>query len=470
MQIKTITTKLFNLLESSVWYEVATLPTGTLLADKSERSKLRHLHELLGPIVCSLDAVKDAKGKGLNPIVLPSLESWLASKRFKVRILQLTQQGILVLSDQRGHVKICKLDASNSQEIEACLSRLTEPLKIVPHGEVHNMIDEIELPENLEIIDLAHSANEFTTPKKRDIESSLQPHLAELEQEAIHIIREAVANAERPAMLFSLGKDSMAMLRLAEKAFAPEQIPFPLVNIDTRWKFQAMNEFRNWVLSQPELKVIHYVNPDAIEGDVNPFDHGSAVHTEITKTLALKQVLEEHNFDFVFGGARRDEEKSRAKERVFSVRSVNHLWDPRDQRPEFWNVYNTTLTGGQTMRVFPLSNWTELDVWEYLAIENVPLVPLYFSKRRPFVVRNGALIMVDDERFKLEDDEKIHFEHLRFRSLGCYPLSGGVISDARTIQDVISELKATTVSERSSRVIDSDRGASMEQKKKEGYF
>ena len=291
-----------------------------------------------------------------------------------------------------------------------------------------------------------------------------------MEQEAIHIIREAVANAERPAMLFSLGKDSMAMLRLAEKAFAPEQIPFPLVNIDTRWKFQAMNEFRNWVLSQPELKVIHYVNPDAIEGDVNPFDHGSAVHTEITKTLALKQVLEEHNFDFVFGGARRDEEKSRAKERVFSVRSVNHLWDPRDQRPEFWNVYNTTLTGGQTMRVFPLSNWTELDVWEYLAMENVPLVPLYFSKRRPFVVRNGALIMVDDERFKLEDDEKIHFEHLRFRSLGCYPLSGGVISDARTIQDVISELKATTVSERSSRVIDSDRGASMEQKKKEGYF
>ena len=470
MQITTEASKLLDRLESKVWYEVATLPTDSILADKSERSRLRVLHELLGSVISSLDAVKDVRGKGLNPILLPRLESWLARKRFKVRILQLTHRGILALSDQRGHVMICKLESASGSEIAACLNKITEDLKIVPHGQMHNMIQEIELPENLEIIDLAHSACEFTPLKKAFTESTLQPHLAELEQEAIHIIREAVASAERPAMLFSLGKDSMAMLRLAEKAFAPEPIPFPLVNIDTRWKFQAMNEFRNWVISQPNLKVIHYINPQAVEKDINPFDHGSAIHTEITKTLALKQVLDEHKFDFVFGGARRDEEKSRAKERIFSVRSADHAWDPRDQRPEFWNVYNTTLTQGQTMRVFPLSNWTELDIWEYLASENVPLVPLYFSKRRPFVARNDALIMVDDDRFKLEDDEEIHFEQFRFRSLGCYPLSGGVRSDARTIRDVINELKATTVSERSSRVIDTDRGASMEQKKKEGYF
>lgn len=222
--------------------------------------------------------------------------------------------------------------------------------------------------------------------------------------------------------------------------------------------------------SREELNVIIHINPDAIAGDVNPFDSGSAVHTDITKTQALKQILDEHGFDFVFGGARRDEEKSRAKERVFSVRDSNHGWDPKNQRPELWDFYNTTLANGQSMRVFPLSNWTELDIWKYLQSEAVPLVPLYFSKRRPYVIRNGSLIMVNDERFRLEPGEKINFDQIRFRTLGCYPLTGGVLSRAQTLPEIIEELTSTRLSERSSRVIDFDRGASMEQKKREGYF
>ena len=310
-------------------------------------------------------------------------------------------------------------------------------------------------------------------PKKTGLSgafSSDHTHLDTLESESIRIIREAVAVSENPAMLFSMGKDSMVMLTLARKAFWPDPVPFPLVMIDTRWKFQDMYRFRHWIETRPDLDVMVHVNPDAIRDDINPFDHGSAHHTDVTKTQALKQILDEHRFDYVFGGARRDEEKSRAKERVFSVRSANHGWDPKNQRPELWNLYNTRLADGQSMRVFPLSNWTELDVWRYVERENIPVVPLYFSKTRPFVERNGSLIMVDDDRFRLEPDEKIHFEPIRFRTLGCYPLTGGVRSNATTVADIISELEQSRVSERSSRVIDFDPGASMEQKKKEGYF
>jgi len=260
------------------------------------------------------------------------------------------------------------------------------------------------------------------------------------------------------------------MLTLARKAFWPDPVPFPLVMIDTRWKFQDMYRFRHYIEQSPDLDVIIHINPDAVRDDINPFDHGSAHHTDVTKTLALKQVLEQHQFDFVFGGARRDEEKSRAKERVFSVRGSNHGWDPKNQRPELWNLYNTRLADGQSMRVFPISNWTELDVWRYVERESIEVVPLYFSQTRPFVERNGSLIMVDDERFRLEPDEQILFEPIRFRTLGCYPLTGGVRSDAKTISDIIRELELSRVSERSSRVIDFDQGASMEQKKKEGYF
>jgi sulfate adenylyltransferase subunit 2 len=271
-------------------------------------------------------------------------------------------------------------------------------------------------------------------------------------------------------MLFSMGKDSMVMWTLAKKAFWPEPPPFPLAVIDTRWKFQDMYQFRKYIAGLSETNLIVHINPDAITQDVNPFDFGSARHTEITKTQALKQVLEHNQFDFVFGGARRDEERSRAKERIFSVRNERHGWDPKTQRPELWNIYNGVLPKGQSMRVFPLSNWTELDVWRYIEREGIPVVPLYFSKVRPFVERDGALIMVDDERFALKPGERIRFEPIRFRTLGCYPLTGGVRSPATTVADIIEELEKSRVSERSSRVIDFDPGASMEQKKKDGYF
>ena len=436
----------------------------------SYRQFLRNLGDYLGKIVSDLDLVKNADGKKLNPVVLPQLKSWLQKKRYKTRIIQLVNSNTLVISNLQGKVWLKKITSVNTEIVIAALNEFSEKLMLVPHGEIHRLLQHGKLNPNLEILDLAHSPLEFKPIDRTPKGFADNGHLKELEQESIHIIREAVASAENPAMLFSLGKDSMAMLRLAEKAFAPEKIPFPLVNIDTRWKFQEMNTFREWVKARADVDTIHYINPDAIKMDSSPFTHGSAVHTDRTKTQALKNILDQNQYDFVFGGARRDEEKSRAKERIFSVRDSNHSWDPKNQRPELWDIYNTTLVNSQSMRVFPLSNWTELDIWRYLEAENVPLVPLYFSKRRPFVVRNGALIMVDDERFELEPGEKIHFDFIRFRSLGCYPLSGGVLSHAATISEIISELEETRVSERASRVIDFDRGASMEQKKKEGYF
>jgi sulfate adenylyltransferase subunit 2 len=376
----------------------------------------------------------------------------------------------LALTDFRGHLQFIRLKSVDHESVQTALNQITSDLQLIPHADAHSLVQGLVLNSNLEILDALHGALEYKPDEPKSSVPASNSHLSELEQESIHIIREAAAAATKPGMLFSLGKDSMVMFRLAQKAFAPEPIPFPLVNIDTRWKFQEMNEFREWIKARTDVATIHYVNPEAIEGDVNPFDNGSAGHTEITKTKALKRLLDEYGFDFVFGGARRDEEKSRAKERVFSVRDQNHGWDPRNQRPELWNVYNTTLVQGQSMRVFPLSNWTELDIWRYLHEENIPMVPLYFAKRRPFVKRNGALIMVDDDRFRLEPNEQVYFERIRFRSLGCYPLSGGVQSDASNLEDIIHELESTRVSERSSRVIDFDRGASMEQKKKEGYF
>jgi sulfate adenylyltransferase subunit 2 len=452
------------------WHDVDTLLTALSGSQPSRRQVLRVLEAAVGKVVSSLDDVRDGNSKPLNPVVLPHLKQWLSSKRHKTRIVQLSQDGVLVLSDLRGHLQLRKLESITSATITEALNELAEDLKLIPHLELQQLLTNAALNPNLEVIDLAHSALKFNPEDRTPAGFDQHPHLAELERESIHIIREAVAADEAAAMLFSLGKDSMVMLRLAQKAFAPEPIPFPLVNIDTRWKFQEMNSFREWMKTSGDFDFVHYINPTAIEQDVSPFTHGSAKHTDITKTQALRKILDENNYDFVFGGARRDEEKSRAKERVFSVRDRAHAWDPRNQRPELWNIYNTTLTNGQSMRVFPLSNWTELDIWRYLEIENIPLVPLYFAKRRAFVERNGALIMIDDERFLLEPNEKVHFESIRFRSLGCYPLSGGVESKAKNVTDIVAELEQTNVSERNSRVIDFDRGASMEQKKKEGYF
>lgn len=463
----TLAKEILGSIDDSTWTDVTAL--SSMFSETSRRQILRAIEELTGSIASSLEDVTNADGKGLNRVALPHFRQWLTKRRLKTRIVQTTSHNLLVLSDLRGHLELIKLKRISGEEIVKALNLRSEQLVIVPHGQAHTLLYQKLLNENLELIDSLHSQPKFL-PLERKRKNVSGSHLWHLEQESIYIIREAVAKGQNPGMLFSLGKDSMVMLRLAQKAFAPEKIPFPLVNIDTRWKFQEMNTFREWVKSHPDLETIHFVNPEAIEKDINPFEHGSAVHTDITKTQALKKLLSDYKFDFVFGGARRDEEKSRAKERVFSVRDKNHSWDPKNQRPELWDFYNTTLTNDQSMRVFPLSNWTERDIWDYLEGENVPLVPLYFAKIRPFVVRNGALIMVDDERFRLEDNEEILFEKIRFRSLGCYPLSGGVRSSAGTVAEIAAELAETRVSERSSRVIDFDRGASMEQKKKEGYF
>jgi len=295
-------------------------------------------------------------------------------------------------------------------------------------------------------------------------------HLDRLEAESIHIMREVVAQCENPVMLYSVGKDSSVMLELAIKAFYPSPPPFPLLHVDTQWKFQEMYSFRDRRAKEAGMELITHINPEAIEKKVGPFSHGSAVHTDITKTQGLKQALDAGKFDAAFGGARRDEEKSRAKERIFSFRNEHHRWDAKNQRPELWDIYNARVQKGESMRVFPISNWTELDIWQYIYRENIQIPGLYLSAERPVVERDGTLIMVDDDRMPLEPGEKPMMKSVRFRTLGCYPLTGAVESEATTLQDVIQETLLATSSERQGRVIDSDAGQSMEKKKEEGYF
>ena len=295
-------------------------------------------------------------------------------------------------------------------------------------------------------------------------------HLQRLEAEAIHIMREVVAEAENPVMLYSVGKDSSVMLHIAMKAFYPAKPPFPIMHIDTMWKFSEMIEFRNNIAEEMGLELIVHINPEGEKMGMNPFVHGSSMHTDVMKTQGLKQALDKYGFDVAFGGARRDEEKSRAKERVFSFRNESHQWDPKRQRPELWNVYNSKKNKGESIRVFPLSNWTELDIWQYIHLENIPIVPLYLAAERPVVERGGVLILVDDDRIPLNDGEKPLMKTVRFRTLGCYPLTGAVESEANTLPEIIQEMLLTTTSERQGRVIDFDSSASMEKKKQEGYF
>jgi len=295
-------------------------------------------------------------------------------------------------------------------------------------------------------------------------------HLQRLEAESIQIIREVIAEAEKPVMLYSIGKDSSVMLHLARKAFFPAVPPFPLMHVDTTWKFREMYAMRERMAAESGMELIVYKNQEAVDKNINPFTHGSAVHTDLWKTQGLKQALDKYGFDAAFGGARRDEEKSRAKERVFSFRTAQHRWDPKNQRPELWRLYNARKHRGESIRVFPLSNWTELDIWQYLYLEKVPIVPLYYSKVRPVVERDGALIMVDDERMPLNPGEKPMMKKVRFRTLGCYPLTGAVESNAETLAEVIHEIAGARTSEREGRVIDHDAPSSMEAKKQEGYF
>ena len=297
-----------------------------------------------------------------------------------------------------------------------------------------------------------------------------QTHLDSLEAESIHIMREVVATADNPVMLYSVGKDSAVMLHLAMKAFHPNKIPFPLMHVDTTWKFKEMIQFRDKIVSDLDLELIVYINEDGVKKHVGPFSHGSTVHTDVMKTQALKQALDKYSFDVAFGGARRDEEKSRAKERIFSFRTDKHQWDPKNQRPELWNIYNAKKHKGESIRVFPLSNWTELDVWQYIYKESIPIVPLYFSEKRPVVERDGVLILVDDDRLPLNEGETPMRKDVRFRTLGCYPLTGAVESTAKTLPDIIQEMLVSITSEREGRIIDFDNSESMEKKKQGGYF
>lgn len=302
------------------------------------------------------------------------------------------------------------------------------------------------------------------------ISPSRMTHLKQLEAESIHIMREVAAEFDNPVMLYSVGKDSSVMLHLARKAFAPGVPPFPLLHVDTTWKFKEMIEFRDYMADKVGMKLITHQNPEGLAMNISPFVHGSSTHTDIMKTQGLKQALDQYGFDAAFGGARRDEEKSRAKERVYSFRDEHHRWDPKNQRPELWNTYNGKVNKGESIRVFPLSNWTELDIWQYIHLENIEIPSLYLSKPRPVVERDGMLIMVDDERMEIEEGEKVEEKMVRFRTLGCYPLTGAVESEATTLPEIIQEMLLATTSEREGRAIDHDSSGSMEKKKREGYF
>lgn len=397
---------------------------------------------------------------------------------------------IIVSEDGKGAKRWSFLKTINNKNLILSLSLIagTKPTIFFPSGKLVQYCKNIKkdnelidshfnifighfLSPNINIFDnTIYNQSDKTLKNKIINNSSELSHMDRLEAESIFILREVVAEADNPVMLYSMGKDSAVMLHLAKKAFYPSPPPFPLMHVDTRWKFKSMYEFRDEIADAMDMDLIVHVNPEGIEKNINPFDHGSALHTDIMKTQGLKQALNMHQFDVAFGGARRDEEKSRAKERIFSFRSINQQWDPKNQRPELWNIYNCKKSPGESIRVFPLSNWTELDIWQYIYRENIPIVPLYFAKERPLVLRNGSLIMIDDDRIKLLPDEIIKMKKVRFRTLGCYPLTGAVESSAENLSDIILEILKSNSSERQGRTIDSDSDSSMEKKKKEGYF
>ncbi len=383
--------------------------------------------------------------------------------------------GMLRFDDEQGNSHPMPVEGGLREDtLVAALKKLRHdlgvPLLLWPHGPLTKWARHLPEIPGVEVSLLGYASTLDPPEAAPESTGPLPPHLRRLEAESIGIIREAVAEAEHPAMLYSIGKDSSVMLHLARKAFYPGLPPFPLLHVDTRWKFRDMYLLRDHVASDMGLELRVHVNPEAVERDINPFDHGSALHTDITKTQGLKQALDLYRFDVVFGGARRDEEKSRAKERVFSFRSQTHRWDPKNQRPELWNLYNTRKHKGESIRVFPLSNWTELDIWQYIYFEHIPVVPLYFSRKRPVVVRDGMILMVDDDRFRFQPGEVLEERAIRFRTLGCYPLTGAVESSARNVPEIILELLGARQSERQGRAIDSDASSSMEKKKQEGYF
>ena len=427
------------------------------------------------------------------------LNQLLEAARKKRKLILFTQllkidneTHFLALNDARGGRRWIRLDATKDSasalfEALTCLCDFERKhVIVIPAGAVvasmrdlvrtnrgQLLINQKDRSVSISLEIYSHGHAEILQTAKISHKSKSQSgmtHLNRLEAESIHIIREVMAEADNPVMLYSVGKDSSVMLHLARKAFYPSPPPFPLLHVDTRWKFQAMYDFRDYMARESGMDLLVHINPEGVEKNINPFDHGSAFHTDIMKTESLKQALDHHKFDVAFGGARRDEEKSRAKERVFSFRTASHRWDPKNQRPELWNLYNGKKNRDESIRVFPISNWTELDIWQYIYREQIAIVPLYFAAERPVIERDGMLMMVDDDRLPLHSGEKIHLKKIRFRTLGCYPLTGAIESDADDLASIVLELLSARTSERQGRAIDTDSNASMEKKKQEGYF
>jgi sulfate adenylyltransferase subunit 2 len=441
-------------------------------------------------------SLTDEHGRAPKRLVIDQLLDVARKKRKLIVFAQVlkidNETDFLALNDARGGRRWIRLDEkkqfSNAlREALTCLCDFEKKhVVVIPSGAVVASMRELvranrgqrfvehkgqSISISLEVYSHGHA--EILQPANISRKPRAQAgmtHLDSLEAESIHIIREVMAEADNPVMLYSVGKDSSVMLHLARKAFYPSPPPFPLLHVDTRWKFQAMYDFRDYMARESGMDLLVHINPDGIEKNINPFDHGSALHTDIMKTEGLKQALDHYKFDVAFGGARRDEEKSRAKERVFSFRTASHRWDPKNQRPELWNLYNGKKNRDESIRVFPISNWTELDIWQYIYREQIPIVPLYFAAERPVIERDGMLMMVDDDRLPLHPDEKIHLKKIRFRTLGCYPLTGAIESEADDLASIVLELLSARTSERQGRAIDTDSNASMEKKKQEGYF
>ena len=440
------------------------------------------------PPLLDYQALQDQYGRPLSTSLLEHEVNAIQSKRGKALIVQQWENNnaaMICAHDGRGKRlwSFAQDGESTSDHLQTFITAVAahhdNPVLIILHGALaecrgHHLTS----ADHVTIADTVYRENyalDITMTPISNSPASNSPtsppsHLDLLEAESIQIIREVVAEAENPVMLYSIGKDSAVMLHLALKAFWPGVPHFPLLHVDTGWKFRAMYEFRDQVAAATGMELLVHKNPDGVKQGINPIDHGSALHTDIMKTQGLKQALDHHQFDAAFGGARRDEEKSRAKERIFSFRSASHQWDPKNQRPELWSLYNTRVTKGESMRVFPLSNWTELDIWSYIYRESIPIVPLYFAANRPVIERDGTLMMVDDDRLPLTKSDKVEMRQIRFRTLGCYPLTGAIESTATSIEDIILELLTTRSSERQGRTIDKDAKASMEDKKKEGYF
>ena len=477
-----------------------------LLLEIGENQSQRSTERLLDataelPTGRELNDLIDEDQRPLKRAVVRQLANEAKRKRQHSWVLQCARFGSdLVVSVNDGRLArqwvfvLGGADASNAGALLEGLERLVgdKPALLWPQGEALPLSRQVVAREGThELVLTEHRSARFALPAyhspKADVGAVLLSnrstaddaekqqaqrlsHLDHLEAQSIHIMREVVAQAENPVMLYSIGKDSSVMLHLARKAFFPSPPPFPLMHVDTRWKFQAMYDFRDHMAEQSGMDLLVHINPDGVAKNINPFDHGSAIHTDVMKTQGLKQALSAYSFDVAFGGARRDEEKSRAKERIFSFRNPAHRWDPKNQRPELWHLYNGQKNPGESIRVFPLSNWTELDIWQYIYREHIPIVPLYFAAERPVVAKDGMWVMVDDDRLPVGADENVEIKRVRFRTLGCYPLTGAVESNADDLSSIVLELLNSRTSERQGRVIDSDSSGSMEKKKQEGYF